>query len=133
MTTRPPRPSVDETSTDGARTRHLGTSRGKTAARAPQGRQWVAVIGIDDYLHWPKLFNAVTDASGVQGLFTQKLGFATARPPLLNADATAAAITGLVRDDLPAMLAPDDSLVLFFAGHGHTRSSRVGSQTVDSG
>lgn len=52
---------------------------------------------------------------------------------MLNADATAASITCLVRDDLPALLAPDDSLVLFFAGHGHTRSSRVGSKTVDSG
>jgi hypothetical protein len=38
-----------------------------------------------------------------------------------------------VRDDLPALLAPDDSLVLFFAGHGHTRSSAVGGKTVDSG
>jgi hypothetical protein len=117
-----------------ARMRHLGQTRPKSVATDDTpARQWVVVIGIDDYQHWPKLVNAVTDARGVHALFTQKLGFDAVRPPLLNAEATADALTALVRDELPQRLKPADSLVLFFAGHGHTRRNRVGSKTVESG
>lgn len=110
-----------------------GTASAASAAAAPTGEQWVVAIGIDDYAHWPKLGNAVADARGVQALFTRKLGFKPVRPPLLDAEASAAAITALLRDELPQQLQPDDSLVLFYAGHGHTRSTRVGSRTAEAG
>lgn len=96
-----------------------------------RGRSVVAVIGIDRYAHWPKLANAVADAAGIARLFAQ-LGFSEVVPPLLDAEATGAALRRLVTDDL-ARLSPDDSLVLFFAGHGHTHSAQLGGASVKTG
>jgi hypothetical protein len=87
--------------------------------RSGRGRSIIAVIGIDKYLAWPALSNAVNDANGVSQLF-QRLGFIELTPPLLNGAATREAMWRLVTDDL-AKLDSTDSLVLFFAGHGHTR------------
>jgi len=78
----------------------------------------IAVIGIDRYRTWNPLRNAVSDARGALNLFLQ-LGFEQACAPLYNEAATADVLRRLVTDDLAA-LGPEDSLVLFFAGHGHT-------------
>lgn len=85
---------------------------------APQGRQWIVVIGIDHYLGWSRLHNAASDANGILRVF-QQLGFAALRAPLLDQGASGDALRRLVTDEL-ADLDPADSLVLFFAGHGHT-------------
>lgn len=85
---------------------------------AAHGRNLVCVIGIDGYPRWPALHNARRDAERVRGLFAA-LGFADAAPPLLDEAASRDAIDRLVKDDL-ARLDPTDSLVVFFAGHGHT-------------
>jgi uncharacterized caspase-like protein len=82
------------------------------------GRSVVAVIGIDRYRRWPRLSNAVSDARGALNAFL-RLGFQQVTEPLYEEVATAEAIRRLVTDDL-ARLNEDDSLVLFFAGHGHT-------------
>jgi hypothetical protein len=79
-----------------------------------EGRSLIAVIGIDNYNRWPKLANAVSDATGVLDLFKQ-LAFVEAAPPLLEEAATGDAIRSLVTDRL-RYLSKDDSLVLFFAG-----------------
>lgn len=100
---------------------------------AAQGRNVIAVIGIDAYAHWPKLKNAVNDALGVQKLFVEKLGFAMPFPPLVNADATAAKIMALITDQLASALQPSDNLVLFYAGHGDTRVSMIGEREKQSG
>jgi very-short-patch-repair endonuclease len=92
----------------------LDPSSGRTAER---GRMYVAVIGIDRYRAWGALHNAVSDAQGAQAAFV-KLGF-EARPPLFDDAATGTAIRNLVTEDLRT-LGTNDSLVLFFAGHGHT-------------
>ena len=98
-----------------------------------RGRNIIAVIGVDDYAAWRKLHNAVSDAKGVRELFVEKLGFKELAPPLFNADATQQSITSLLQDELATRLEPDDSLVLFFAGHGHTESSQIGSKKVKTG
>jgi hypothetical protein len=85
---------------------------------AAHGRNLVCVIGIDGYPRWPVLHNARRDAERIRALFTG-LGFADAAPPLLDAAATRDAIDRLVKDDL-ARLDRTDSLIVFFAGHGHT-------------
>jgi hypothetical protein len=41
---------------------------------AQGGRAYVAVIGIDRYRSWNRLYNAVSDASGALGVFS-RLGF----------------------------------------------------------
>jgi hypothetical protein len=89
------------------------------------------VIGIDQYVAWPRLSNAVSDAAGAARLFTQ-LGFVEVTVPLLDGAATGEAMRCLVTDDL-AQLAPDDSLVLFFAGHGHTHTAHFGDVSVKTG
>lgn len=111
-------------------------SRGVVAGQTPTpigGRLVVATIGIDNYRHWQKLDNAVSDAVGIQNALVEKAGFTPAIEPLLEEEATKSAIMSFVQDRLHQALEPDDRLVLFFAGHGHTRSNRVGDQEVETG
>jgi formylglycine-generating enzyme required for sulfatase activity len=92
----------------------------------------IAVIGIDRYQHesWRPLTNAVADARGAAELFG-KLGFEQVAA-LFDEQATSEAVEGLVTDDLKT-LGPNDSLVLFYAGHGSTQSHQLGSQVVNTG
>jgi uncharacterized caspase-like protein len=89
------------------------------------GRNIIVVIGIDRYEHWDPLHNAASDAHGARKLFLD-LGFEEVVPPLLDGAATRRALDELVTDtlahDARAALRPDDSLVVFYAGHGGVRS-----------
>jgi formylglycine-generating enzyme len=95
------------------------------------GRNVVAAIGIDHYCYWQRLSNAVRDATGAAELF-QQLGFEQVTAPLLDDRATGKAIQSLVTDDLRT-LGPDDSLVLFFAGHGGTQKHCIGDRVIKTG
>lgn len=97
----------------------------------PGGRRVVAVIGIDRYRHWQPLSNAKHDALGALALF-QRLGFELFAEPLMDDGATGNAIHSLVADELRE-LHPEDSLVLFYAGHGTTRKNRLHSKEVKVG
>lgn len=96
----------------------------KHFARAP--RRYLVAIGVDKYAHWPRLNNAVADARGAIDAFF-KLGFEPL-PTLFDHDATGIALRELASDgprmnggaEAAPALGPDDSLVVFFAGHGHT-------------
>ena len=90
-----------------------------------QGRSLVVAIGINEYAHWQKLKNAVQDAVGFQQALIDKLGFVAPIPPLLDSAATKDAIESLIEEQLRDVLEEDDSLVLFFAGHGHTRVEQL--------
>ena len=81
---------------------------------------WIAAIGIDRYRNqaW-RLNNAVSDARGVLNAF-ERLGFQEIST-LLDDQATNEALSCLVTDDLMTLNA-NDSLVVFFAGHGCTES-----------
>ncbi|MCC3473793.1 MULTISPECIES: GUN4 domain-containing protein [unclassified Microcoleus] len=95
-----------------------------------QGRSLVVTIGINEYVHWQKLKNAVQDAIGLQQTLIDKLGFSAPIPPLLNEAATKAAIESIIEDRLREELQENDNLVLFFAGHGHTRVDKLGGKVV---
>lgn len=83
----------------------------------PTGRQYVVTIGIDRYQsRWPALQNAVSDAHGAAAAFG-RLGFEP-KASLIEEHATRNDLIRVV-DDL-STLSPHDSLVVFFAGHGHT-------------
>jgi hypothetical protein len=98
---------------------------GEAAASAPPaGRRMIVTIGVDRYDEWPGLNNAVSDALGTHALFVA-LGFEEAVPPILNEAASGRALRELVTDEL-AMLGGQDSLVVFFAGHGHVRTRLLG-------
>jgi very-short-patch-repair endonuclease len=92
------------------------------------GQKYVAVVGIDRYRAWPSLGNAVRDARGALNAFNQ-LGFKQACPPLLDEAATYASIHRLVTDQL-STLGTDDSLVIFFAGHGHNVTTTFDDGTL---
>lgn len=97
------------------------------------GKSVIVVIGIDDYIHWKKLRNAVSDAKVVQAVFVEKFGFSAPIPPLINGEATKSAIHSLVEDRLRKILEVNDRLILFFAGHGHTRVDSIGGKNVETG
>lgn len=99
---------------------------------APLGRQIVMGIGIDQYRSWGRLKNAVNDARGVTSLF-RELGFEELVPALINDAATGAALRKLVATDLKKQLREDDSLVVFFAGHGYTETATLQGTTVRVG
>jgi hypothetical protein len=113
---------------------HRDIETSEPAAHHPEiteGRKVVAAIGIDRYTAWPRLDNAVRDARGTLAAF-QRLGFEPIVEPLLDGAATAAAIRRLVNDDL-ATLGSSDSLVVFFAGHGHTQTRTLQTGPVRTG
>jgi TPR repeat protein len=114
-----------------------GPQRGMQAAtdEAPvaNGHEYVVAIGIDHYENWPVLGTAVSDATGFAQLLTTKFGFEYAVPPLTEKSATRDAIDSLIDDDLRSRLKPEDSLVIFFAGHGTTRNDKVGDETRSVG
>jgi uncharacterized caspase-like protein len=96
------------------------------------GRKVIAVIGINRYESWAPLSNAVNDAMEARRVF-QSLGFEELTAPLRDADATGEALHALVADDLRRNLGPDDSLVLFYAGHGSNIEHRLDQRRLKSG
>src|ERR1051325_9867112 len=102
--------------------RDAGSTPNRVLRDTSSGRMYVAVVGIDHYRAWSKLDRAVSDAHGARDAFV-KLGFTELRPPLLDDAATGAALHRLVTDEMRS-LHSDDSLVVFFAGHGHTVNTR---------
>jgi very-short-patch-repair endonuclease len=90
--------------------------------RVLDGRQYISVIGIDRYRRWERLDNAVSDARGVLAAF-EDLGFVPVVAPLIDDAATAEAIRCLP-SNLEPVVGENDSLVVFFAGHGHTTTAR---------
>lgn len=90
-------------------------------AEKPQGKSLVICIGINKYKNWQKLNNAVNDALGFQQLMVDKLGFTAPIEPLIDEKATKDAIDDLVKEKLREFIEENDNLIVFFAGHGHTR------------
>lgn len=95
----------------------------------PQGRFLVVSIGINKYDHWQRLKNAVNDAKGLQKTLIDYFGFQAPIDPIFDRDATNDAILSL-EDSLRKELKPEDNLVFFFAGHGHTRIDKVGDEKL---
>jgi caspase domain-containing protein len=111
--------------------RDIATREEPSGTDESTGRNLIAVVGVDCYQHWHRLSNAVRDATGAAELF-QQLGFEHAVPPLLDEAATFKAMWSLVTDDLKS-LGPNDSLVMFFAGHGSTQTHHLGNEIIKTG
>jgi hypothetical protein len=106
--------------------RHAGDKPEEEAQPLPLGRSLIAVIGVDKYAEHEPLTNAANDARAVLELF-KRCGFEELpeAPSLFDEQATLGALTSLVREQLPGVLQPDDSLVIFYAGHGATIESKA--------
>ena len=107
-------------------------------------RRVVLTIGINHYLHsdkWPILRTAVNDADSLEEVLERKFGYQsyeslaklTIDDRLRDARATRDAIESLIKDDLPNVLCPNDDFILFFSGHGDSRSYQNGDIKGASG
>jgi hypothetical protein len=96
-------------------------------APVPTGHRYVVAIGVDHYANptWQSLSRAVSDAKGFSAVLHDQLGYELAAPPITEKEATREQILSLI-DDLYKVLKPGDDLVIFFAGHGTTRTNAVG-------
>jgi len=86
------------------------------------GNQWLFVIGIDTYIHWPRLNTAVNDAKSLKDVLLSRYYFDKDHLiELYDEQATRKNILGKLRF-LAKNVGQDDSVVIFYAGHGHLDS-----------
>ena len=83
------------------------------------GNYWALIIGVDDYEYWPKLDTAVRDAKAVSDVLEKKYGFSKDHViELYDKDATRRNILRKF-GELAKTVGKDDSLFIYYAGHGH--------------
>jgi len=87
-----------------------------------KGENWLFVIGIDTYLKWPRLQTAVSDAKSLKNVLLSRYHFDKKHLiELYDEQATRRNIIQKLRD-LAKKVNSNDSLVIFYAGHGHLDS-----------
>ena len=86
------------------------------------------VIGIDKYQRVSPLSFAANDARGISLILEKQFSFSPQRITLLTDDAASrsAIMSAYMRLTDRDLVGPDDRLIIFFAGHGHTASGRRG-------
>lgn len=118
-------------STPGGRPRALPSSNNRSSGEARQTatrktyqagyqRRIAAVIGVNDYAHWPALTGARPDAEKIAAQLRGQ-GFDEILE-LYDRDATRSAILELLGSRLAAKVNDDDLVMIFFAGHGQTET-----------
>lgn len=92
-----------------------------TSGILPPGRKFLFGIGIDDYDDMPDLQNAVKDLDDVVAVLLDKYDFDASRVKLLkNKEATHDNILDELHEYTGKYkLGIDDSLLIYFSGHGH--------------
>jgi len=84
-----------------------------------KGDLWLLAIGIDSYLSWPRLKTATNDVKAVRDTLLSRYHLDKSHViELLDDMATRKNILAAFRD-LAKKVKPDDSLLVFYAGHGH--------------
>jgi hypothetical protein len=109
----------------------------KSERASVYGKKIAVVIGINQYQNWPPLEFAVNDARSVERFLKEQQGFDTVIP-LLDREATRTGILRVLGYELGQIAEPEDAVLVYFAGHGHTETLRAGGQEgyivpVDSG
>lgn len=86
---------------------------------ASKARNFLFVVGINDYQYWPRLSNAVKDASDITSTLLKLYNFDFGYVTLLkNEQATRSNIYTSLRS-LIEQVTPQDNLVIYFSGHGY--------------
>jgi len=91
-------------------------------------KSYAVIIGIDRYPNLPpdrQLSYAVRDAKGVEQVMKRLYKFDKI-VTLYDQQATKDRILELLTEELPAQMGEDDSLFIFWAGHGNQEKSREG-------
>ena len=82
-------------------------------------KNFLLVIGINNYQYWPKLNNAVKDASDIATVLMGKYNFDFSNVTLIRDEqATRSTIYKGLRG-LIEKVTPQDNLVIYFSGHGY--------------
>jgi hypothetical protein len=121
------------------RTTHAAETRGlrvvakdqitnQTAEVKLYNKSYAVIIGIDRYPNLPQdrqLSYAVRDAKGIEQVMKRLYKFDKI-VTLYDQQATRERILELLTEELPAQMGEDDSLFIFWAGHGNQEKSREG-------
>ncbi len=88
------------------------------------GNQWLFVIGIDSYTNFPHLNTSVNDAKAVKDILLKRYHFDEYHVlELYDEDATRRNILAKLRY-LTRRVGPDDSVIIFYSGHGGLDSAK---------
>ena len=87
------------------------------------GKNYYFTIGIDNYLKWGKLNNAVNDAKGIEQMLSDEFGFEPICKSLFNQEASKINIINVLKNDIAPKLKGNDRLIIYYAGHGYTHRS----------
>lgn len=96
------------------------------------GRQYAVIIGIDKYKEWTSLRSAVSEAKALRKVLGERY-YIDEFFELYDEAATASSIRRLFMDTLPAKIGIKDSLLVFYAGHGHTDATKTGFWIASDG
>jgi WD40 repeat protein len=89
---------------------------------AVQGKNFLLVIGINNYNYWPKLNNAVKDAQNVRDVLTSRYGFLPENTiGIFNEEASSKNILDQLLK-IQETLGVNDNLLIYFSGHGFYNS-----------
>ncbi len=91
----------------------------RNAEKSPlkQGQYYALIIGISNYKHYDSLEFPTKDARKIERILTNNYTFPKANITFLE-DATRSNILDTL-DGFEQILEPEDSLLIFYAGHGH--------------
>ena len=90
----------------------------------PEGKNYLLAIGIDTYTHLPTLSNAVKDAQEVIQVLTDRYQFGVEEVIALFDSAATERNIRKELDRLIDLVTPNDSLLIYFAGHGKFHEKR---------
>jgi hypothetical protein len=86
---------------------------------ASKAKNFLLVVGINNYEYWPHLNNAVKDANDLAGTLMGLYNFDFSNVTVLRDEqATRSNIYKTLRNFI-GQVAPTDNLVIYFSGHGH--------------
>ncbi|MEP2671266.1 MAG: caspase family protein [Cyclobacteriaceae bacterium] len=92
---------------------------GEIAYDATEAKNYLLVIGINEYSHWPRLFNAVKDANDVVNTLLSLYNFEYNEVKLItNEQATRSNIYKTLRSYVN-LVGPQDNFMIYYSGHGY--------------
>lgn len=109
-------------------TRSIGFDEEQSATPifSTMGKKHILGIGVDAYTHWRKLNNAVRDMQEITSLLMNRYDFATSTL-IKDQEATRDRIEEeLYRYTDESVLGPDDSLFIYYSGHGYLDKNKRG-------
>ena len=91
-----------------------------------QRTNWFLGIGINNYIEFPKLYNAVKDVRDISQVLIDEYGFSPEHVlTLFDKEANEENVIGTL-DDLADKLGKDDTLLIYYSGHGHMSNKGLG-------